>query len=484
MKLKRLLPVENAVSSLFTLGLFQAAAGVVLFAGLLRGSRELILMSALILTTVNTARIWAWLSTRSLDFKATVDRNRLYPEEDFNLEIRAANRKLLPVWVRVEVPSSVTLPLRPHLSAQMSTEVHSALGADGSKKGQSSPEQPDPLLHEETGLKAFQQARWRRSVRLVRRGVYRMGKLRLDAGDLLGFFLRKDRAVDPLEVLVYPRLLPLAPLPVPVRDFFGFQRAATPVEDPAYLVGTRDYHGTQPARHIHWKASARLHRLQEKLYEPTSQANVLILLDAAGFSSRSESESPVVPESPGSGTQDGDEDAAEGERVEAEAIFERTLEAVASVAVELERERVPVGLVVNGLLVGAYTAAVYPGRGDYQVSRILEMLARITSRPDPNTRNFVRQDLHVTGGTTCLYVCRRLSEEATESIQTLRHSLRVPIVILEAKPADKPAEPEGAGSKRTDQRCNPAKPECSPAKQAMATIRMDTLIAASPGGKR
>ena len=74
MKLKRLLPVENAVSSLFTLGLFQAAAGVVLFAGLIRGSRELILLSALILATVNTARIWAWLSTRSLDFKATVDR--------------------------------------------------------------------------------------------------------------------------------------------------------------------------------------------------------------------------------------------------------------------------------------------------------------------------------------------------------------------------------------------------------------------------
>jgi uncharacterized protein (DUF58 family) len=465
MKLKRLLPVENAVSSLFTLGLFQAAAGVVLFAGLIRGSRELILLSALILATVNTARIWAWLSTRSLDFKATVDRNRLYPEEDFHLEIRAVNRKLLPVWVRVEVPSSITLPLTPHLSAQVSTKVHSALGAKG--EGRSSTEQPDPLLHGETGLKAFQQVMWRRSVRLVRRGVYRMGKLRLDAGDLLGFFRRKEEAVDPLEVLVYPRLVPLAPLPVPVRDFFGFQRASTPVDDPAYLVGTRDYHGTQPARHIHWKASARLHRLQEKLYEPTAQANVLILLDAGGFSSGNESESLVVPESSWNGALHGDEEAAEREKVEAEAVFERTLEAVASLAVELERERVPVGLVVNGLLVGVDTAAVYPGRGDYQVSRILEILARVTSRPVPNTRNFIGRDLHVTGSTTCLYVCRRITEAVTESIQTLRQTLRVPMVILAAEPE-----------------CDQANPGHNPTKPAMTAIRIDSLVSGLPEGSR
>jgi uncharacterized protein (DUF58 family) len=465
MKLKRLLPVENADSSLLTFGLFQGAAALVLFAGLIRGSRELILLGALVLATVNTARIWAWLSTRSLEFNATVDHHRLYPEENINLEIRAVNRKLLPVWVRIEVPGSAALPAAPEFSRQTSTDVRSPSGADD--KGRTSAEQPEPLLQGETGLTAFQQVQWRRSVHLARRGVYRMGRLRLDAGDLLGFFRRKESAADPLEVLVYPRLVPLAPLPVPVRDFFGFQRAGTPVEDPAYLVGTRDYRGTQPARHIHWKASARLHRLQEKLYEPTAQANVLILLDAAGFSIGSEPGSPGVPESPDGGTTEAYAAAVQRERVEAEAVFERTLEAVASLAVELERERVPVGLVANGLLVGADTAAIYPGRGDYQVSRILEILARVTSRPDPKTRDFIGQDLHVTGSTTCLYVCRRLSDAATESLRTLRHSLRVPIVIL-----------------ATESACNPAEPECNPARPAMTAIQLDTLFGGVAEGSR
>jgi len=479
MKLRRLFPVESADSSLFTLGLFQAAVAVVLFAGLVRGNRELILLSALILATVNTARLWAWLSTRSLDFRATVDRSRLYPGEDLNLEIRAVNRKLLPVWVRVEVPGSAALPLAPPVDEQTPGAVHPGSRADGGEGGQSSSEQPDPLLHGETGLHAFQQVLWRCSVCLARRGVYRMGKLRLDAGDLLGFFRRKESAVDPLEVLVYPRLVPLAPLPVPVRDFFGLQRAGTPVEDPAYHVGTRDYHGTQPARHIHWKASARLGRLQEKLYEPTAQANVLILLDSAGFSSGSGSESLSVPESPANGPAGGAEGAAErDEQVEVEALFERTLEAVASLAVELERERVPVGLAVNGLLLGADMAAVHPGRGDYQVSRILEMLARITSRPDSSARNFIGRDLHVTGSTTCLYVCRRLSEAARESLRTLRHRLRVPLVVLAAEPGSNPAEPEQTGRVGAEQTGpNTGEPW-------LTAIRLDTLLAGLSGGRQ
>jgi uncharacterized protein (DUF58 family) len=133
---------------------------------------------------------------------------------------------------------------------------------------------------------------------------------------------------------------------------------------------------------------------------------------------------------------------------------------------------------VNGLLLGADMAAVQPGRGDYQVSRILEMLARITSRPDSSARSFIGRDLHVTGSTTCLYVCRRLSEAARESLRTLRHRLRVPLAVLAAEPGSNPAEPEQTGRVGAE-RTGPNTGE-----PWLTTIRLDTLVAGLSGGRQ
>jgi uncharacterized protein (DUF58 family) len=394
MRQKRASGVESTSASILTLKLFQALAGLALLAGLVQRQRELILLSALALAAVNAARLWCLFSTRGLSFRAAVSRRRLYPGEDLVLTVQAENGKLLPVWVRAEVPDS---------------------GASGPLAGPAGlePELREPLLAGESGLLAFQRIRWQRELAVARRGVYELGPVRLEAGDLLGFFRRRERDDTRLEVLVYPRLVPLAPLPLPVREFFGLQRARTPVEDPVCHVGTRDYHGSRPARHIHWKASARLARLQEKLNEPTSQAGVLFLLDAASFSA------------PG---------GAGGEEP-----FERTLEVVASLAVEFERARLPVGLAANGLLLGAQPAMLAPGRGPYQVARLLEVLARLTPRPDRVTGHFSGRGLRVGGTTTCLYVCRSLACPGPQAVRALQYRLRLPLVVLPAEPSPEPS---------------------------------------------
>jgi uncharacterized protein (DUF58 family) len=76
-------------------------------------------------------------------------------------------------------------------------------------------------------------------------------------GDLLGFFPRKKQVDDLRHVVVYPRLIPLKPLVLPRRDVWGIPGAKSPIYDPIYVFGTRDYHHSQPAKYIHWKASAR-----------------------------------------------------------------------------------------------------------------------------------------------------------------------------------------------------------------------------------
>ena len=77
--------------------------------------------------------------------------------------------------------------------------------------------------------------------------------------------------------LSIPRLVPLKSFSLPRRDFFGVPGARSPVQDPIYILGTRDYQHGQPAKYIHWKASARHNRLQEKVFESTQQEKVLLV---------------------------------------------------------------------------------------------------------------------------------------------------------------------------------------------------------------
>ncbi|TFG89497.1 MAG: DUF58 domain-containing protein [Gemmatimonadales bacterium] len=399
MRSKPLTRIESSAASIVTLRVFQIAAAAALLIALVAGQRALILLAALLLAAVNVARLWCRLAARACSFQTLVSRSRLYPGEDLVVTVQARNRKLLPVWVRAVVPDS---------------------GAAGSLAGDraTDPELRRPLLAGETGLLAFQQVSWQRPVTAARRGVYELGPVRLEAGDLLGFFREHREEPGRFEVIVYPRLVPLSPLAVPVREFFGLQKARTPVEDPVRYMGTRDYLGGRPARHIHWKTSARLGRLLEKLYEPTAQASVLFLLDAASF------------------PEDGAEPGGMGEEPTAtEAAFEGTLEIVASLAVQLERVRVPVGLAVNGAFLGHSHSTLPPGRGPYQLSSILEMLARLTRREDEGGARFTDRGLTVTATTTCLYVCSTLTSSRARTIRALQQQFRTPLVVLMAETA-------------------------------------------------
>ena len=75
----------------------------------------------------------------------------------------------------------------------------------------------------------------------------------------------------------------LAPFNLPKRDFFGVPGGESPVNDPVYILGTSDYHYGRPSKYIHWKASARYQRLQEKVFDSSEQEKVLFLIDVGEF---------------------------------------------------------------------------------------------------------------------------------------------------------------------------------------------------------
>ncbi len=337
--------------TIFTGLFFQSAIFLLLFLSLLYNQRNLAASAILLLFITNGARLWCRLSPRKLRVELRASHQKIFPGEGVSISVIVENDKLLPVWIRAELPA-------------VSFQSQSL----------------DKPLVGEAGLMWFQRYTWEWEFKAKRRGCYTLGPLQINSGDLLGFFQDNHISGGPVEIVVYPRLVPLAPVILPQRDFFGTTGVRSPVEDPVYPVATREYHHGRPARHIHWKVSARHDRLQEKIHEPTAELKVMLVMDAASFAG-----------------------------AEADEEFERTLEVLASLAVRLESEGISVGLATNGIS-GRDSALILPAaRGSQQLPLILEGLARLRMAATVSL-NEILHGINMPWGTSCVYFSLELTK--------------------------------------------------------------------------
>ena len=93
---------------------------------------------------------------------------------------------------------------------------------------------------------------------------------------------RGAQTLTPNAIIVYPRVHEIAELGFPALQPFGETRVAHHLlTDPARVVGIRDYRPEDPFRGIHWKATARMMRLQVKVEEPVTapQLGIFVNLD-------------------------------------------------------------------------------------------------------------------------------------------------------------------------------------------------------------
>ncbi len=356
-------PQDQGVPSIFVISFVQVALGLFLFISLYHGERPLAIWALLLLGLAAGTRQWARVSLSGMRCHFSVDKERVFPDEKLTFKIRAENRKFLPVWLQVNVPVSGLLP--PSITGR--------------------------ALTKETRLLWYQRAYFEWKLTAQRRGVHQMGPPRLLAGDLFAFFSKAKSTEESCSIIVYPRLVSLKPFSLARRDFFGVPGAKSPVQDPIYILGTRDYQQCQPAKHIHWKASARHHRLQQKIFEPSEQEKILLVVDVDRFAEH-----------------------------KAEEEFERTLEIVASLAVKLARRGDAVGLVTNGTVVGDGPAAVPVARSSSQLSALLEVLARLRMELKGNAVDTLRQGVEGSWGISCVL----FSYEEGKTLAALREYFR------------------------------------------------------------
>jgi uncharacterized protein (DUF58 family) len=210
--------------------------------------------------------IWYRRALRHLVIRQQINQPRAFFGETITLSLSVENQKLLPLpWLEVEdeIPAALSL-----------------------LTGQAAPTyKPNRMaLLNTLSLWAFQRVTRRYRIRCTARGVHTFGPALLRSGDPFGWLVREDTAPAPAQVMVYPLIAPIEVFGLPARHPFG--EHATPrrlLEDPLRFAGVREYVPGDDPRRIHWKATARAGELRSKLYEPSSQYHLLILLDINSY---------------------------------------------------------------------------------------------------------------------------------------------------------------------------------------------------------
>lgn len=115
-------------------------------------------------------------------------------------------------------------------------------------------------------------------LRFPRRGVYRQDAFAISTRFPFGFLEKTRKVESPMEAVVYPRVLPTEEfyeiLPMISGELESYQRGRG--HD---LYSIRDYHPTDSARFVDWKASARASALKVREFTREDERRVVLVLD-------------------------------------------------------------------------------------------------------------------------------------------------------------------------------------------------------------
>jgi uncharacterized protein (DUF58 family) len=250
------------------------------------------------------------------------------------------------------------------------------------------------------------------------RGRYQLGPVHLRSGDLFTLFEARQTIATEDELIVFPRIWPLADLGLPAKEPFGTRRAHWRLlEDPLRTVGVRDYHPEDALPKVHWKATARRGQLQVRIYGPAAAPTLVVVLNVTTFRHHWQG---VMPE-----------------------LLENAVSVAGSVATWAIGRQFRTGLVANGCLPRSdQPIRVAPGRSPGQLAAILEALAGVTSFATASIGNLLRRESTRTlWSATFVIVTAIVTEDLSAEMDRLRRAGRPVAMISVAREA--PPDLEG-----------------------------------------
>jgi uncharacterized repeat protein (TIGR01451 family) len=227
------------LTAVFDLALFACALSALL--GLLLISRFL-------------ARSWI----KNLDASRECNRTDIEAGQTVAFNVTVRNRGRLPVaWVLIEdmLPRKAIASRPPRLDVKGHRLSVAMLGPRGKKT-------LNYQLH------------------AAMRGYYQVGPLVLETGDLFGLHRRFRIMTEPVYIMVYPKVVPLEGYDLASRRPIGEIRLTHRLfEDPTRIAGVRVYQPGDPLNRVNWRATARTGILHSKVYDASTVAGSMIVLD-------------------------------------------------------------------------------------------------------------------------------------------------------------------------------------------------------------
>ena len=342
----------------------------------------LFLIALLFVLSGGVSRLWNRYCLHRVEYRRSLSRDRVFFGEEVVYEVEVANRKPLPLpWLQIEdeLPEEVTF-LKGRTDRLRENRV---------------------ILTSMFPISWYHRIRRRYPVRCMQRGTFVFGPTRIRSGDLFGLF-RKEKRVEKLDYLmVFPRLVPLESLGIPSKQLFGHIRLRSHLfQDPVLTAGVRDYHPGDSLKRIHWKSSARLGRLQTRVYEPTTTVDISIFLDVRTV------RAPLW----GSVSR----------------LLELGIVTAASISKHALEEGYRVGLYVNQLTVFSQGPVRVPhSRHAEQLPHILEALAQLhQSESLPIPRYIRREAPNLPWGSTVLVISAQPVDELYATLLDLKRAGR------------------------------------------------------------
>jgi uncharacterized protein (DUF58 family) len=214
------------------------------------------------LLVAGAEHLWTRQCLTGLEYERSLSAGSAAWGEEVTLTLRIANRKLLPLtWVQTEDRIPAQLPI---------SKARVIDGRDG----------PVAYLRNLLPMLPYEQLVRSYAVTCRRRGLFEFGPGSVQSGDLLGYASRSFRVPKIHQLIVYPKLFDLEfPLPAS-RRIVGLRSANRLIlTDPSRTVGVRSYQVGDPLRHVEWRATARSHDLQVRIFEPTTDLTLAIFLN-------------------------------------------------------------------------------------------------------------------------------------------------------------------------------------------------------------
>ncbi len=326
-------------------------------------------------------RLWASVSLKRVAFERQTLQQRAFCGDEIQLEALLSNPRALPLpWL--EVWELLPAALQPDDPKERSFVRPAYVWV---QRGMS--------------LWPYQRLRWRRTLHCQKRGVFRLGNIRLRTGDPFGFFERERSLQDHVEMLVYPRVVPLRRIDLPLHHpSMDVVSPRSPVVDPTRTATVRDYRPDDARRLIHWPTSARRGALQVRVLEPATSLHVSLVVDLRGFTF---------------GIYRGE-------------LLDLVLSALASLAVHMQEAGFPIALYINS----DPPVALAPGASVGHLQHVLEAMARLDPVVGPPLLPWAMTE--VPRGSTVVLAVSEMASELERSLAQFESAHMTVLPLLAA----------------------------------------------------